>query len=796
MGFTRRDLQTFLLYRFFSACLPYLPVAAACFLASGLSLAQVLVLAAVYCVGSALFAVPLGAFADRFGCRRAMLAGSLALVTGAVIAASAEGFAAFVVAQLAFSLASALDSGADSAYLFGALAATGPDTGPGTGPGTEEATGAGAGSPARNQRYRDAEAVSARFKLLGNVAGFTVGGALAAWSPSAPFLAGGLFALFAAVLAWRLPARPGTGCARTTPAWRLAHYVHAIRELLGRPGLRRFVPLAALTVALAKVAVSVTAPYLESHSISLSEIGIYAGAAALLAAFLARHSVTLARRFGDQALLSAIPLALLVAYLAMGMVDGIWAVILACIPQVVMGLHAPLWRMVLNSQLGAGAPRATVLAMDGTIGRLLYGAMAAGMAYAIHGGETARDGGDPMHVLHVVVIVGAVSLAVIALVPSRSRRCDRVRRVRHRAPRLLWAGIAAALLLVFTTASSSADNRVSIDSVSTAAPVVQPALRPADPSAHRPDFHAVTEPATFLGESDDAILQRLCSEPIVRLKTLGQGSTLKYKAYFADGSKAVLRPDQALPQGYFRADIAAYRLSRALGLGTVPPACERTIEIERLREVTGDETWLARLDDELRPRSRDDRQTVRVSMVYWVQGVRDAGLEKTQRAWRPLLGQDHALPGDAGTSDSPDSTSEAKAETDDDAATLDQAREASRLIAWDFLLANWDRWSGGNTFRIGQTGPAVWLDNAAGFGRYRPAAQRRNERTLRRVQRFSRNFVNALQSADEATLRTALAPASLSDAEMDSLLARRDVLLAYIDELSAEHGADQVLAFD
>lgn len=759
MGFDTRDLQTFLLYRFFSACLPYLPVAAACFLAFGLSLAQVLALAAVYCVGSALFAVPLGAFADRFGCRRAMLCGSLALVTGAVIAASAEGFAALVVAQLAFSLAGAFDSGVDSAYLYDALSPT------------EE-----------RERYRDAEAVSARCKLLGNVAGFTIGGALATWSPSAPFLAGGLFASLGAVFAWRLPALRRAAQTASAPTWRPAHYANGVRELFGRAVLRRFVLLAALTVALAKVAVSVTAPYLESHSISLSEIGLYAGAAALLAAFLARHSVTLARRFGDRALLGAIPLTLLVAYLAMGMVDGVWAVILACVPQVVMGLHAPLWRMVLNSQLDPQAPRATILAMDGTLGRLLYGAMAAGMAYAI-------DGSDAMRVLQWAVIIGAVLLAAIALFPSLSRPplsrpslsrpslSRRSDRARHRAPRLLWAGVAAALLLVVTTASSSADSGLAAHPAPAAWPVIQP--------------------ATFLGESDDAILQRLCSEPIVRMKTLGQGSTLKYKAYFADGSKAVLRPDQTLPQGYFRADIAAYRLSRALGLGAVPPACERTIAIERLRQVTSNATWLARLDDELRPDRRpgrsDDEQVVRVSVVHWVRGVRDAGLEKTQRAWRPLLRQDHALPGDGDGDAEVDGDGDLTAEA---AATLDQAREASRIIAWDFLLANWDRWSGGNTFRVGEDGPTVWLDNAAGFGRYRPAARKRNERTLRRSQRFSARFVTALQTLDEAALRTALAPAGLSDGEMDGLLARRDVLLAYVNELFDEHGAERVLAFE
>ena len=47
---------------------------------------------------------------------------------------------------------------------------------------------------------------------------------------------------------------------------------------------------------------------------------------------------------------------------------------------------------------------------------------------------------------------------------------------------------------------------------------------------------------------------------------------------------------------------------------------------------------------------------------------------------------------------------------------------------------------GANTFQVGRHGPALWLDNAAGFGRYGRVMKRRNERQLARVERFSRSF--------------------------------------------------------
>ena len=122
------------------------------------------------------------------------------------------------------------------------------------------------------------------------------------------------------------------------------------------------------------------------------------------------------------------------------------------------------------------------------------------------------------------------------------------------------------------------------------------------------------------------------------------------------------------------------------------------------------------------------------------------------------------------------------------------AREASRLIAWDVLIANWDRWSGGNTFRVGQR--EVWLDNAAGFGRYAKEMQRKNEKPLVGVERFSRSLIGALSGVSEEQLRLALAPARLSRVQEQELMARRRDLLRYVDELVAKYGIAEVLCFD
>jgi hypothetical protein len=278
---------------------------------------------------------------------------------------------------------------------------------------------------------------------------------------------------------------------------------------------------------------------------------------------------------------------------------------------------------------------------------------------------------------------------------------------------------------------------------------------------------------SFLGTPDDEILKRLCEQPIAKLKANYQGTTIKFKATMADGTVGSLRPAQVNEAGYWRADIAAYRVSRALGLGTVAPACERTVTREEI-SAGAPPKILARLEKEVKWSA--DGKTVLASVVAWVDKVQSAELEKSRSEWRPLLSQKSPLT------------------AAEDVVTV--AAEGSRLITFDYLIANWDRWSGANTFRVGRHGPYVWLDNAAGFGHYSPAMRKRNESELRDVERFSRRFVEALRGASEDALTVELRAAGLSDRERSDFLGRRRDLLARIDELTKRYSDKDVLPFE
>ena len=399
-------LGWFTAYRFFSACLPYLPVATACFLARGLSMGEVVWLSMIYTLGTAVFGVPLAQLADRWGYRRALVLGAGALAVGAGLASLAGGQGVFIAAQLA------LDTGTDSAYLFQLLGAKG----------------------APLSEYRRQEARSASVKLLGNVAGFAIGGALGAASPVAPFLAGAGFAALAALCASRLEATTDAAAAPATP--RRAPLRATVRELLAVSDLRRLFVLAALCAAMARIALTTAAPYLESLDVSLAAIGFLTALGAVGAAVAARHAVRLADRVGDRVLLAALPVGLLGVIIALGVGAGAAAVALALVPQILAGLHQPVWRSHLNARITDSSRRATVLALDGTFARLVYAAIA-GALFAV------TSMGDSRGALVGCAVVAAVLLLAVALMPGRRGG------VRSRRMRAVWAlaGITALAIL-------------------------------------------------------------------------------------------------------------------------------------------------------------------------------------------------------------------------------------------------------------------------------------------------------------------------------------------------------------
>jgi hypothetical protein len=124
------------------------------------------------------------------------------------------------------------------------------------------------------------------------------------------------------------------------------------------------------------------------------------------------------------------------------------------------------------------------------------------------------------------------------------------------------------------------------------------------------------------------------------------------------------------------------------------------------------------------------------------------------------------------------------------------------MLAFDYVTANWDRWSGGNVAEDGATGRVLFVDNDGAFYEWPDAAALARQRAvLARVTRFSRRFVTALRGLDAARVRAALGEESpgvplVPERVVAGVASRSAAVVDVVDRRIAEAGESATLAFD
>ena len=231
-------------------------------------------------------------------------------------------------------------------------------------------------------------------------------------------------------------------------------------------------------------------------------------------------------------------------------------------------------------------------------------------------------------------------------------------------------------------------------------------------------------------------------------------------------------------------EVAAYRLSRCLGLTTVPPAVLRVLTVTSLEQALEPryvERW-----PELLARAAVDSERVEAAAIFWVEGMREHPIA-TPEGRQPVLQalqQGSPISGDLQL----------------------MAAQLSDLSAFDLLLGNGDRWSGGNV----QGDPSgQWLyirDHDLSFAtQLRPEIEQRLLSQLAQVERFSRGLIERVraltpqQLAREWDQDPELARAGraswLRERVLPGVMERRIKLLSRVQSLVLRYGEDAVLAF-
>jgi len=343
----------------------------------GFSPAQYLQLWSLYYATMVLAEVPFGWAADRWGCRRLLLAGPCVLAASFMLLDAAHTFPAAAVAMVVIGLGHAMISGADSAWLYDHLAATG-----------------------RRHQALHEETVAHRWRLLGVSALDVAGGAIAfSFGTSAAFRLSVVVMLAAACLAWRLPAPGGaqarvadasTGASTGTapragvgrdsphgpaepvrpialpalPSWA------GMRRALSQPGVVWILGWYVAVFLLLRLGFQLYQPTLLALGASdLRLHGLLLGGLNLVAGLAALFVVRVHARLGERATAGLVFLLLALSFGGLSLNDALAMPLLCGLQQVAFAFLQPVGRTALNRRI-SGSERATLLSVQSMLARL------------------------------------------------------------------------------------------------------------------------------------------------------------------------------------------------------------------------------------------------------------------------------------------------------------------------------------------------------------------------------------------------------------------------------------------
>jgi len=275
----------------------------------------------------------------------------------------------------------------------------------------------------------------------------------------------------------------------------------------------------------------------------------------------------------------------------------------------------------------------------------------------------------------------------------------------------------------------------------------------------------------------DELLEVIASAESRSFKPVGHTSVVLRMRTVARVTAALKVRSREIPRGY-QSEIAAYRIGRLLGLDNVPPAIYRRATWKEISRRFHEDA-VGRRASVGRAVLWDEDGSAPGVAIYWIKGLRSVGLENDKR-WRSWVREGEIPPGKD---------------------TL--AQDLSTMAVFDFLIGNWDRFSGGNLPTDPTQRRVLLLDNDRSFSA--PLTGRRYEKLLDGLTgttRFSKELIGHLAALDEASIRAELgrdpgdsvAPL-LDDAQLEDVLDRKATILSYVAALIEERGRDQVLFF-
>ncbi len=247
------------------------------------------------------------------------------------------------------------------------------------------------------------------------------------------------------------------------------------------------------------------------------------------------------------------------------------------------------------------------------------------------------------------------------------------------------------------------------------------------------------------------------------------------------GTDALFKPSQYEQHSVPRKEIVAYRLNRVLGLNRVPPAVTMKLSVSRFYRTIrdGPELRNKKLPQVILYGNRE----MRGELSWWIPRIRflPLHLPSRRRRWTRWLTAYQRIPPER----------------------YDLAGQISKLLLFDFLMNNQDRFSGGNVVATRDGRRLYFMDNALSlFPEIHTARRSRALRNFFSIERLSRSLIAAVARLTKDALVRELARERnrcwaflIEDRELAAMMKRRDIVLNRTAELVIRYGWDETMAF-
>ena len=287
--------------------------------------------------------VPTGTVADRFGRKVSLALASAVLAASVFVYGVATSYAAILVANLAWGLAFAFRSGADTALLYDSLREAG-----------------------REDAFQRAAGRLSALRSSAMLLGFLLGAPIAAATSYSSAIV-----LSAAIAACALPLalslhEPRHPAATHEPYLRTL--AAGVREAWGAPVLRyAFLYSGVIGAGAAAPILLYQQPWLAAHGVGTASLGLWQTPVQATEVAAALAAAGLLARAGEAAAFALLPSVLFLGGVVLGASEGLWAAGAFVGIAAVRGLHPPLLAGYVNRRIGSER-RATVLSVQSVVG--------------------------------------------------------------------------------------------------------------------------------------------------------------------------------------------------------------------------------------------------------------------------------------------------------------------------------------------------------------------------------------------------------------------------------------------